>query len=357
MRSLRQQLFRSHLLVMFVALGVMIAGTVILFSLLVLVGEIDFGRGGPRVDHADDGPGGILVLLLPLGAAGAAAAFVSWMVARRLAEPIEATRAATHQLAAGRYDVEVNGGTVTELADLAADVNHLGAELRATEQRRLRLVGDVAHELRNPLATIEASMEALMDGVVPANDETFARVAREAARLRRLAGDLSELSATAEPSAVRATETVDLVDVVDHVVAQLTPQASAKGLVLQWVRPEAMTAIGDRDRLTQVFTNIVGNAVQYTDHGEVAVAVTPVDGADRQREWIQVTVTDTGPGLAADDLTLVFERFHRVNHNSEGTGVGLAVAKSLVESHGGTVVATSPGLRQGAVFTVTLPAR
>lgn len=339
---------------MFVALGVMLIGTVLLFALAAVVLDVGFNQRTPRPSHVDDPSLGPLVLLVPLGAAAVASAFVSWRVAQRLAAPIEATRQATKQLAGGRYDVEVDGGSVTELAELADDVNQLGDELRATEQRRLRLVGDVAHELRNPLATIEASMEALMDGVVPATDETFARVAREAARLRRLAGDLSELSATAESSAVSATQRVDVAEVISHVVSQLTPQARAKDLDLRWSGAAGLTVVGDRDRLVQVFTNIVGNAVQYTDSGHVAVDAGIV--ALAATSAVQVTVSDTGPGLEPNEQTLIFERFHRVETNdAAGTGVGLAIAKSLVEAHGGTITATSAGPAQGAKFTVVLP--
>lgn len=357
MRTLRQQLFRSHLLVMFVALGVVVAGFAVTIAVLGLVGEVP-RLGGDRGRRSGDG--GPLALLLSLGAASIAAGLVSWLVAQRLAAPIEAARRATKQIAAGSYGVEVNGGSITELSGLAEDVNRLGAELEATEHRRLELIGDVAHELRNPLATIEASMEALMDGVVPASDETFASVARQAARLRRLAGDLSELSATAEPSVVSELRAVDLGLVLDEVVEHLAVQAGAKGLDLDRSSgaESELLVQGDRDRLVQVFTNIIGNALQYTNQGSVTV-IGPTFGSSSTEVdtglMIEVVVSDTGVGLAADDLGRIFERFHRVDRQSTGTGVGLAVAKSLVEAHGGTVTAASGGLGQGATFTVRLP--
>ena len=195
-----------------------------------------------------------------------------------------------------------------------------------------------------------------MDGVVPATDETFARVAGEAARLRRLAGDLSELSATAETSAVNTVEQVDVSKVLTHVVDQLSPQAAAKGLELLWTAGRPLHVNGDRDRLIQVFTNIIGNALQYTEAGRVGIEANHQAGAATVDPSVRVVVSDTGPGLSADDQALVFERFQRVDTRSDGTGVGLAIAKSLVESYGGTITVASDGPGQGTAFTVVLPA-
>lgn len=354
MKSLRRQLFGSHLLVMFVALGVMLLGVLIAAATASIFTEFDLGSGRERPASRGTGQSpGPLGLLIPLFAAAGASGLVSWRVARRLAAPIEATRLASRQLASGRYDVHVDGGSVTELADLASDINQLGAELRATEQRRLRLVGDVAHELRNPLATIEGSMEALMDGVAPANDETFTRIGREAARLRRLARDLSELSATAEQSAVTINERIDLSLLLTEVVDQISPQAFAKELELKWDPAEALLVRGDRDRLVQIFTNVLGNAVQYTESGQITLEANR-DLTDASNP-VTVTVTDTGIGLEHDQQKLVFERFHRVDQSLEGSGVGLAIVKSLVEAHGGTIDVWSAGLGNGSRFTIQLP--
>lgn len=345
-KTLQRRLFGSHLLVMAVALGVLFAAFGIVLAIFDLVGGHRGGLG--RSDES--GPIGLLV---GIGAAITASAFVSWRVTRRLAEPLEAIGAATRELAAGRYDVRVPNADTFELDRLAADVNQLAHELETTEQRRLRLIGDVAHELRNPLSTIEGTMEALLDGVVEAEPDTYARIGREAARLRRLADDLSSLSSAGE-LAVAATEDVDLGVVAGTVVAQLEPQATAKGLSLDFVLDSTAAAVptirGDRDRLTQVLTNVIGNAVQYTDEGGVVVRVSTVGAR------VVLEISDTGRGLAADDLTRVFERFHRVDqHLSDGTGVGLAIAKLIVEAHAGRVTATSAGLGQGSTFRIELP--
>jgi len=342
-KTLRRRLFGSHLLVMAVALGVLFVA----FGIVLAIFDVVGGRRGGLGRSDESGPIGLLV---GIGAAATASAFVSWRVARRLAEPLEAIGSATRELAAGRYDVRVPNADTIELDRLATDVNQLAHELETTEQRRLRLIGDVAHELRNPLSTIEGTMEALLDGVVEAEPDTYARIGREAARLRRLADDLSSLSSAGE-LAVAASEDVDLGVVAGVVVAQLEPQATAKGLSLELEATAVPTIRGDRDRLTQVLTNVIGNAVQYTDEGGVGVGVSAAGAG------VVLEISDTGRGLAADDLARVFERFHRVDqHFSDGTGVGLAIAKLIVEAHAGRITATSAGLGQGCTFQIELPA-
>ena len=263
---------------------------------------------------------------------------------------MEAIGAATRELAIGRYDVRAPGADTAELDALANDVNALAAQLRSTEECRLRLIGDVAHELRNPLSTIEGTMEALLDQVIPADPETFARVGREAARLRRLADDLSSLSSAAEVDCTDH-QAVDIAELAEQVVAQLRPQAEAKGLRLEVAVERPVVVEGDRDRLVQVLMNVIGNAIQYTADGSVDVLV--ASGLSTT-----VEVIDTGIGLAPEDQTRVFERFHRVDsHFADGTGVGLAISRLLVEAHGGSIDASSDGEGLGSTFRIVLPNR
>lgn len=339
-KTLRRRLFGSHLLVMAVALGVV----VVVLGIVVALFGIFGGHGGVGRQQ-ESGP---LGLVFGLAAAVVASALVSWRVTRRLAAPLEDISAATRELAAGRYGVRVPRADTAELNDVASDVNTLAAELESTEERRLRLIGDVAHELRNPLSTIEGTMEALLDGVVEAEPDTYARIGREAARLRRLADDLSSLSSAGE-LAVVASEAVDLAALASGVVSQLEPQATAKGLTLELERGAVPSIVGDADRLTQVLTNVVGNAVQYTESGSVRVR-TFTDG----RKAV-VEVIDTGRGLSDENQRNVFERFYRVDAQySDGTGVGLAIAKLIVEAHGGQISASSAGVGQGSTFRIEL---
>lgn len=324
------------MLVMLVALVVLAA----VVGLLQMVGELR------SIGGRDGGP---IPGLIGLSAAATASGLVSWRLTRRLAEPIEAASTATDELAAGRYDIRLDRADTDELDDLAIAVNELAHSLETTEQRRLRLIGDVAHELRNPLSTIEGTMEALLDGVVAPSEETYARVGREAARLRRLADDLSSLSAAGELG-MNVRTAVDLGALVFDVVEQLQPQAAAKGLALDAVIPDGCYVQGDPDRLVQVVTNVIGNAVQYTDAGGISVRL--ATGSHR----IGIEVVDTGRGLATEDQVRIFDRFHRVDEQfTDGTGVGLAIAKLLVNAHGGTIAASSPGLGAGTTVRIDLP--
>ena len=341
-KTLRRRLFGSHLLVMVVALAVLVLGAFLVVGLLGAVGE---GQAFDRRSRTDGGPFGIIVGVV---AAAIAAGFVSWRMTRRLAEPLEAISQATRGLAAGRYDVRVPRSDTVELDAVAVDVNQLAEELRTSEERRLRLIGDVAHELRNPLSTIEGTMEALVDRVVVADDTTFTRIGREASRLRRLADDLSSLSSAGEFD-VGEPLVVDVAALARRAVAQLAPQAEAKGLFLTIEVGGSHSVMGDVDRLMQVLINVIGNAIQYTENGGVSVVVS---GEAR----VVIEIEDTGRGLEASDLSLIFERFHRVDEQlSDGTGVGLAISKLLVEAHGGTIEAASPGLGRGASVRIELP--
>ncbi len=349
--SLRRQLFRSHLQVMVVAVGVIVVGAIAIGTVVYLIGW--YGWDGGRGDRYDDrGPGPLLGLVAVVVAAVGAASFVAARVSARIAAPLEAVRSATDRLASGDYDVDVaTPDAAMEIRQLAAEVNRLGVALDETERRRLHLIGEVAHELRTPLSTIEGSMEGLMDGVIAPDDETFSRIGRDAARLRRLADDLSALSATAEPRLdVRA---VQLDSLVEEIVDRLRPQAEVKGLELQ-VEAEPAPGFLDPDRIAQVLTNVVGNAIQYTDEGFVRVRLT-VDRAGEPNGAL-IEVSDSGRGLEASQLDLVFERFHRVDeHHNDGTGVGLAVARSWTAAHGGRISASSAGLGHGSTFRIELP--
>ncbi len=340
-KSLQRRLFGSHLLVIVVALGVLLLGVA---AVVLLIEGVDARNATGRQQQS--GPIG---LFFGLGAAMVASAIVSWRVTRRIVKPLEDISAMTRELAGGRYSVRVPGADTEELNRVADDINQLAEALETTEQRRLRLLGDVAHELRNPLSTIEGTMEAVLDGVVEADDATISRVGKEASRLRRLADDLSSLSSAGELTIV-TDDAVDVAALAKDVVAQLEPQSSAKGLDLTIAAEVAQLVNGDADRLTQVLTNVIGNAVQYTEAGSIEVRVASEGGT------VVAEVEDTGRGLAAEDLDRIFERFHRVDgHFSDGTGVGLAIAKLLVEGHGGRISATSAGVGSGSTFRVELP--
>ncbi len=181
-------------------------------------------------------------------------------------------------MAQGKYAVRVPPGDSTEIAELARDVNTLAAELEDTEARRLQLISDVAHELRTPLQTIEGSMEGLMDGVIEPTDEVFAAIADEAARLKRLAFDLSTLSKAQEGPQRVDLRPVDLAAQVGDVVDLLQHQFDPKGVQLQVEVEQPLTISADPDRIAQILTNVIGNALAYTDEGGTVTVGVLSDG-------------------------------------------------------------------------------
>jgi len=269
----------------------------------------------------------------------------------RLLRPIEMIQRATRRLAEGNYTERVPLPRESELASLASDVNTLASVLEETEARRMRLVSEVAHELRTPLATIKGYMEGLVDGVFPADTEIYAATAREAGRLERLASDLSELSRSDENRLDLELQDLNLASLVVEVTERLRPQFEDSDVALQ-IRPFPVLDIqADRDRMAQVFTNVVGNALTYTPSGGAVTVSGEVKGGE-----VQIDVTDTGRGLAPDQLDSVFERFYRADRSVPGgTGIGLTIARNIVRQHGGDISATSPGLGKGSTFTVRIP--
>ena len=276
---------------------------------------------------------------------------VTAFAAARLISPIERIRRAARRLASGLYSERVPIPAEAELAALAKDVNALAEALENTEQRRLQLVGEVAHELRTPLTTIQGYMEALLDGVLQPDEEIFAATARETSRLQRVAEDLSTLSRAEEGRLEMARARVDLAAVAGEVAERLRPQFEASEVSLVVTGCRGLMVVGDADRLAQVFTNIIGNALGATPGGgKVEVTCSRVGGR------AQVVVADTGRGIPSEMLDLVFERFFRIDRDAPGgTGIGLTIARRFARLHGGDVTAESEGAGRGSRFTVGIP--
>lgn len=272
----------------------------------------------------------------------------------RVTRPLREVSAATQRIAAGEYDTRVSVPRDVELAALAADVNTLGAVLESTERQRVRLMGDVAHEMRTPLTIIDGYVESMIDGVLPSDPENLAKVSAEVRRLRRLSDDFSALSKTEEGRVTLALESTDLAGVVESVVERLRPQAEDAGVVLASRSAERPCRVrADPERIGQVVTNLVGNALRATPEGGRIDVDIRASGAD-----VEIVVSDSGEGLAPADLDRIFERFYRVagqRAGEGGSGIGLTIARDLARLHGGDVSASSAGRGAGATFVVRLP--
>ncbi len=358
MRRLVVRFTLSHLLVAVV--GGLVTFVVVwwlaptIFDQAIGLGPGGSGRGaGPgygqalRATFASAVTSSLLIGTLS-GALVAAAAGL--LLARGLLRPLARVGTAVGELARGNYTHQVPVPRETELASLVSDVNALGSELQATEERRLHLLSEVAHEMRTPLTVIDGYVEAMIDGVMPAEPERLGQVSTEVRRLRRLSDDLSALSRAEEGRLNLTIGPVDLDELAASVVTRLRTQAEDAGITLTAV-PGAGTAQADSDRAVQVFTNLVGNAIRATPSGgRITLRGSRVAGR------AAMSVEDTGEGIARPDLDRVFERFYRVPGSasvSDGSGIGLTVSRAYMRAQGGDLTVTSAGLGQGATFTAT----
>lgn len=292
-------------------------------------------------------------LAVGLTASVVAAVAVAWFVTGRLMRPLHAVRAATRQIAAGEYQVSVPVPTEPELAALANDVNTLGSALADTEARRTRLLGDVAHELRTPLTALDGDVEGLIDGVFAPTPDVLGSLSDELRRLHRLADDLSSLSRVQEQGLGLHPVDADLAELARRAAARLAPQFRDAQVGLTVDADQVVPVRADPDRIVQVLTNLLGNALLATGSGGT-VTVAARSGA----RGGEVSVTDTGVGLCGPDLERVFERFYRAPgqpRRSAGSGIGLTIAREIARGHGGNLTASSPGRGLGARFTMTLP--
>ncbi len=300
-------------------------------------------------------------LTLAATAALIAALIVSIFVSRRIVAPISEMMLASRRIAEGHYDerVEIPSGMggiePDELGELALSFNQMADKLEKTEELRRQLIGDLAHELRTPLTTIQGSMEGLIDGVLPGEDHVFQNVHREAERLQNLVRDLQALS-KAESGVLEFDSTpVSPLELASKVCSQLERQFQEKDVALfNEVSNALPKVIADEDRIGQVLLNLLGNALQYTPNGGQVKISASVD-----ESFVEFSVEDTGIGIEPEHLPHVFTRFFRVDKSRSrvggGSGIGLTIAKRLIEASGGRIWATSDGIGKGSTFCFTLP--
>jgi signal transduction histidine kinase len=285
-----------------------------------------------------------------------AALLVSLFLSRRIVAPVRTLTDASQRIADGHYAERVHVGGMDEIAQLAARFNQMATQLEEVESMRRQLIGDVTHELRTPLTSIKGYMEGLVDGVLPATPETFSQIHHEADRLSRLVDDLQELSRVEAKAYRLDIRSFAVSNLVQTTIKRLSPQAAAKRITLRSNLPANLPPLqADEDRITQVLVNLVANAIQYTpEGGEITIS------AARHADEIHVSVADTGIGIPPEFLPNLFTRFYRVDKSRSrnaggGSGIGLTIAKHLIEAHGGRIWAESKGDGQGSTFTFSLP--
>ncbi len=275
----------------------------------------------------------------------------SWVVTRLLVGPIRTMTEAARLFTAGDRQSRVRGRAPGELGDLAVAFNGMADEVVQSDRDRRNLTADVAHELRTPLAALQAGLEELRDGLAEPTPESLAGLHDQSLRLGRVVADLAELSEaeTAGPSLRLAL--VDLARVAEDELSLHEPQLRAAGLQTATNIAGPLMVRADSDRLHQAIGNLLANATRYCSPGDtVTVTLTA------ENDQAVLGIADTGPGIPASDLPHVFERLWRgrAAQHIPGSGIGLAVVREITSGHGGTVEATSAE-GEGTTLTIRLP--
>lgn len=288
--------------------------------------------------------------------AGGLALIVGAILAASITAPLRRLRAAAEAIAQGRLDQRVPPGPPDEIGALSAAFNRMAESLAQAEELRRRMVADIAHELRTPLSVIQAQVEALLDGVFPADAAHIQPIHEETLLLRRLVDDLRTLALADAGQLQLELATVDVAGLVQRAVSRFQPQALEKSVTLTAeVASDLPTLKLDAQRMDQVLGILLDNALRYTPAGGRICVRVERRGQDGR---LRLGVSDTGPGIPAEDLPHVFDRFWRGEKSRSraggGSGLGLAIAKQLVEAHSGRIWAEStPG--QGSTFFMELP--
>ena len=290
-----------------------------------------------------------------------AAILASFFISRQVVTPMLHMMSLRQRIAEGEYQerLALPGGQqadqTDELGQLALRFNQMADKLEKTETIRRQLIGDVTHELRTPLTAVKGYLEGLMDGVLPADPETYEQIHSEIDRLQRLVNDLQELSRVEAGAFQLNLAPVPPERLIERIQSTLGRQFEDKNIQLVTdVEPGLPNLFVDKDRIIQVLTNLVGNALQYTPNGgKVSISVR------RDKSEILFAVKDTGIGISTEQLTFIFNRFYRTdksrNRASGGSGIGLTIAKALVQAHQGKIWAESNGEGKGSTFSFLIP--
>ncbi|MAT43708.1 MAG: two-component sensor histidine kinase [Anaerolineaceae bacterium] len=290
-----------------------------------------------------------------------AAVLASFFISRQVVNPVKKMMAISHRIADGEYHerLKISGNLhlnqLDELDQLALTFNQMTDKLEKIEIMRRQLIGDVSHELRTPLSAIKGYMEGLIDGILPTTPETFEQIYSEADRLQRLVNDLQELSRVEAGAYQLELKSISPFDLVESVINHLSLQFEEKKINLEKkVDRQLPNVLADKDRMLQVLTNLIGNALQYTpEGGKIRISASLV------KSEIIFSIKDTGIGISADHLPLIFNRFYRTDKSrarlSGGSGIGLTIAHALVKAHQGRIWAESNGEGKGSTFSFSLP--
>lgn len=288
------------------------------------------------------------------------------LIARSIAKPLQRMTAATEEIASGNYDQTLDITSPDEIGRLAASFNTMAHEVKASRQAQRDFVANVSHELKTPLTSIQGFSQAILDGTAGGEvnrQRAVEIISSEANRMSRLVDELLDLARIESGQIKMLRDPVDLGKVLEACVEKFALQAKEDNVELVLDAPPLPLITGDKDRLAQVFTNLLGNALKHTPPaGKVTIKAQEVKKKPQKKgspvSAVEITVTDTGSGIPPEDLEHIFERFYQVDKSragkDRGIGLGLTITKQIVEAHGGTISVESV-IELGTKFTVDLP--
>nr|WP_280501640.1 ATP-binding protein [Nocardia farcinica] len=322
------------------------------------LGQAGIDHNSSQAAHVEEAFTAAIVLAWGLAVAIAVvlALIVSWYITRRVQRSLTAVTVSAAQIARGRYDTRVRSpGLGREFDELTGTVNELARRLDATETTRRRMLADLGHEMRTPIATLDSYLEALEDGVRPFDDDTRHVLRSATHRLERLVQDVTAVSRAEEHLTRIRPVPMTTAILVTHAVQAARERYDDKGVALHTRVEHSAAVTVDPDRLDQVLGNLLDNALRHTPAGGVVTVSSRRSGPER----VEIAVSDTGDGIAADHLDHLFDRFYRADTARDrrhgGSGIGLTITRALVEAHHGRIRAHSDGPGHGACFTFELP--
>ena len=299
--------------------------------------------------------------LLPLTEAAlvalVASVLLAWLISRWVAAPLRRMADAARSVAAGDYQSHLPRSGPAEVQTLATAFNDMVGRVQTSSQAQRDFVANVSHDLRTPLTSIQGFAQAILDGTAgdaPSQKHAAQVIYDESDRLRRLVESLLDLARLDAGQMVFSMGIVDLAAILRGVMERLSLKANEKGIRFEDRLVETPALLGEGDRLAQVFTNLLDNAIQHSPSGGVVTVRGKVEPG-----WALVDVEDTGPGIPPDELSRIFERFYQLDKSrpgreGRGAGLGLAISREIVQAHGGTLTAQST-VGRGSCFAVRLP--
>jgi signal transduction histidine kinase len=296
-----------------------------------------------------------LSIAVAITVAALTAFVVTAYLSRRLHRSATELSAAASAVAEGRYNIRVAPPRLgDEFDELAMAFNGMAQRLQAVESTRRQVFGDLAHEIRTPVSVLEAYLEAVEDGVKTLDPQTIALLREQTGRLVRFAADAASLAQAEEAHFAIAAGWVDVQELIGAVGAAVADRYAAKHVTLTTTVSTPVRLWADRQRLTQVLSNLLDNALRHTPGRGHVTLIAARNGTDAV-----FTITDDGEGIAAEHLPHIFERFYRADSARDrgrgGSGIGLAIVKALTEAHGGHINVASRGPGHGSTFNVAVP--